>query len=203
MIEDVAGVFRYVAEKFEILDVFNANTAFYQISGAEIQFISGIRNEALEAVAKSQIKCGKVYGFYLDTTHLDIIEFNAGIGLHTKFLPFNNEDDTNELAEMIALHELSHLIEQQKLTKQLGLKLEECDLAIGVKVEKHITKWGNDLVHNQEFVAILNCLIRREYPMDYKHKLRVALSLTLIDIEGYIVSGEVDESYYDCRNVNS
>lgn len=201
MIEDTEGIFRCVAEKFNILEVFKANTGFYQISGGDIQFVSGNRNEALEAIAKDQIKDGDVSGFYLDTTHQNALEFNAGIGLHSKFLPFKDENP-NELAEMITLHELAHLIEQQKLTAQLGIQLEECDRAIGFKIETHIREWNDDLVHNQEFVAILNFLIQKKYPKDYTHKLRVALSLTLIDIEDSIVNGELDESYYDCRLIN-
>ncbi|HLP37049.1 hypothetical protein [Lacibacter sp.] len=201
MIENVEGVFRCVAEKFNVPDILNVNTGFYKISGSEIQFVSGIRNEELDTIAKGQIKFGEVFGFYLDNTHLETTEFNAGIGLHVKFLPFNDEDP-DELAEMIALHELAHLIEQQKLTNQLNIELEECDQAIGNKVEIHLNNWNPDLGHNQEFVAILNYLIRREYPMDYAHKLRVALSLTLADIESDIVNEEEDESYYDCRRAN-
>jgi hypothetical protein len=201
MIENIEGLFRYVAEKFNIIDVFNINTGFYQILGTEIQYISGIRNEELEAVAKSQIKLGEVSGFYLDTKYLNSTEFNAGIGLHLKFLPFN-EEDPNELAEMIAIHELAHLIDQQNLSKQLSIELDECDLAIGGKVERHIKNWNDDKVHNQDFVAILNNLIRKKYPNDYAHKLRVSLSLTLIDVESDIANQEKDESFYDCRSLN-
>lgn len=201
MIENVERVFRCVAEKFNVLDVFNFNTGFYQISRTEIQFISGIRSKEIETVANQHIVFGEVSGFYVDTTHLNTTEFNAGIGLHVKFLPFNDEDP-NELAEMIALHELAHLIEQQKLTNQLRIELEDCDLYIGKKIENHITKWREDIVHNQEFVAILNCLIRREYPNNYAHKLRVALSLTLYDVENDIVADGRDESFYDCRKID-
>ena len=201
MIENIEGVFRFVAEKFNIIDVFNVNTGFYRITDKSVQFSSGVACENIESIAQEQIQLGNISGFYLDTTHLSIKEFNAGIGLHERFLPFNDEDP-NDLAEVIALHELAHLIEQQKLVKELGIELTECDNAIGVKIEEHISLWYPDLVHNKEFVAILNYLIRLVYPINLAHKLRIALSLTLVDIENGILNDEVDETFYNCNDIN-
>lgn len=201
MIENIEGIFRFVAEKFNILNVFNDNTGFYRIRDKAVEFCSGIACEKLEIIAQEQIKLGEISGFYIDTTHLDINNFNAGIGLHERFVPFNVEDP-NELAEMIALHELAHLIEQQKLVTILGIELTECDNAIGNKIEEHISLWYPDLVHNREFVAILNYLIRTVYPMNSAHKLRIALSLTLVDIENDILNDDRDETFYNCNDIN-
>lgn len=202
MIETVEGIYRYIAEKFNLDDLFNENTGFYIILETEVEFESGVQNVELEEKIQQQISQGGAYGFYLDTTHLEIDELIVSIGLQEQFVPYD-ENNPDEFSEMISLHELAHLIEMQGLSGQLGIELSECDFAIGDKIQQHLNRWDTDLVHNREFVAILNHLIRREYPDNYTHKLRVAMSRTVIDIENDILEGDTDEDYYDCEIINN
>ena len=198
MIEDIETIFRVVASKFNLPDVFLKHTGFYKIKDAEIEYTSGLQNDILEDIARQETSRGGAYGFYLDTKYLEVEELIAALGLQRNLIPYD-ETSPNELAEMIVLHEITHLIDMQDLKNNVGIELTECDIAIGEKIEKHLNKYDTDIVHTKEFVGILNNLIKRVYPDEYVHKLRVAMSKTVIDIESDIQEG-ADEDFYDCEN---
>jgi len=100
---------------------------------------------------------------------------------------------------MIVLHELVHLIEQKRLSASIALDLSECDILLGKKIENHIKKTSDDLVHNTNFVAILHHLIvNRTLNDNPTHLLRLAMSKTLLDIEEAILNEECAEDFYQC-----
>jgi hypothetical protein len=88
-------------------------------------------------------------------------------------------------AEMIVIHELAHLIDQQDLTGILNIQETDCDLIIGGRIQEEADLTADkqgvfiDLVHNQKFGAILNCLIRRRYNHLAPQFVQIAMSRTL------------------------
>lgn len=193
---EVNRVYRFVAEKYGIESILGDNIGYYIIEEESSVFESGDRKQELENIINTQ-DVSNVYGFCFDSEHVEgIDEGFVALGLK-KELALDSE---YELTEMIALHELAHLIEKLNLWDDLELKFDECDEILANKIVNHLDKWGGDILgHNLEFIKILNSLIKKVNANNSQHFMRIAMSKTLLDIENAIISKEIDEQYYGCE----
>ena len=197
--EFVKTLYLYVAEKYGIEKTLGDNISYYKIEEEEFKFETGSSLLELEDVIKKH-DLRKVYGFCVDTKHIEGIDKEfAALGIKADLIP-NVLDDTSELSEMIVLHELAHLIEKLSLSNSLKLEYNDCDKTLAEKIVLQLDKYGGDsLNHNLLFVQVLNGLIRRVHKENSSHFMRLAMSKTLIDIEQAIKDNEINESYYACN----
>ncbi|WET03928.1 hypothetical protein P0R33_06215 [Flavobacterium sp. YJ01] len=196
----VEKLYRAVASRYGIETILDTpNVSFYAIaSGESILEQQQILNQALHEIVVKNTN-SEVFAFYVDNSTFKIPTENLffTLGIRKDMLPKTLED-IPLFTEMIVLHELSHLIEQQNLGGQLEIELNDCDKAIGLKIEKRAASMQEDLTHNNQFGAILSNLIRRQNQNNPQNALRAAMSKTLQDIEDAILNGEIDESFYQC-----
>lgn len=200
----VKQLYRAIASKYDVELVFsNPNVNFYRIvDGIAIPEQQPILNMQLHnAILESTGK--NVYAFYADSSNLqaseDNLTFAFGLGIRENLLP-NDMNSITLFTEMIVLHELAHLIDQQNLIDQLGIVLNDCDKKIGFFIAERAAYIDEDLTHNNVFGAILNHLIYRNNQIDPHYSLRLAMSKTLLDIEQAIIDNEIDDSVYQCQN---
>ena len=196
----VEKLYRAVASRYGIETILDTpNVSFYAIaSGKAILEQEQILNQALHEIVVKNTD-SKVFAFYVDNSTFKTPTENLffALGIRKNMLPKTLEH-IPLLTEMIVLHELAHLIEQQNLGGQLEIELNDCDKAIGLKIETRAASTQEDLTHNNQFGAILSNLIRRQNQSNPQNSLRAAMSKTLQDIEDAILNGEIDESFYQC-----
>ncbi|MNL05883.1 hypothetical protein D3C87_1264990 [compost metagenome] len=196
----VEKLYRAVASRYGIETILDTpHVSFYAIaSGKAILEQEQILNQALHEIVVKNTD-SEVFAFYVDTLNFTIPAENLAfaLGIKKDMLPQTLED-IPLLTEMIVLHELAHLIEQQNLAGQLEIELNDCDKVIGLKIEKRAASMQQDLTHNNQFGAILSNLVRRQNQNNPQSSLRAAMSKTLQDIEDAILNGEIDESFYQC-----
>ena len=196
----VEQLYRAIALNYGIQSILaNANVNFYNIiNGEAILEQEDILNPQLDAIVIANTD-SSVFAFYVDSLHFKNPEENLTFALAIRENLLPGALGYNALfTEMIALHELAHLIEQQNLVDQLGIILNDCDRAIGTLIEQRAARIEQDLTHNNEFGAILHHLIQRQNPTNSQRSLRLAMSQTLLDIEQAILDGEIDENFYQC-----
>lgn len=196
----VEKLYRAVASRYGIETILDTpNVSFYAIaSGKAILEQEEILNQALHEIVVKNTD-SKVFAFYVDNSTFKTPAENLffALGIRKNMLPKTLEHILL-LTEMIVLHELAHLIEQQNLGGQLEIELNDCDKAIGLKIETRAASMQEDLTHNNQFGAILSNLIRRQNQSNPQNSLRAAMSKTLQDIEDAILNGEIDENFYQC-----
>lgn len=196
----VEQLYRAIALNYGIQSILaNANVNFYNIiNGEAILEQEDILNPQLHAIVIANTD-SSVFAFYVDSLHFKNPEENLtfALAIRENLLP-GALGYKALFTEMIALHELAHLIEQQNLVDQLGIILNDCDRTIGRLIEQRAARIEQDLTHNNEFGAILHHLIQRQNPTNSQRSLRLAMSQTLLDIEQAILDGEIDENFYQC-----
>jgi hypothetical protein len=195
-----AELYRSIALRYGLESVLNDNiTNYYFISGGKANLEGNtVLNEKLHEVV-IQSTDENVFAFYVDTLNFEIPQENltSALGIKEDLLP-ETLQELDLLTEMIVLHELAHLIDQQNLADELGILLSDCDRIIGGRIAQRAAVLNDDLTHNENFGAVLHNIIRTHEMHDTAASIRSAMSKTLIDIEDAIVSGETNDDFYRC-----
>ena len=191
-------IFRFVASKYQLTKILSGDyltkISFYSFNADDIILISGERKPVFEEHAKKELH-KNLYGIYSCNNRIEWLmnlQSNSTphavlLGIKDELLPNVNENPS-ELCEMIALHEICHYIDWQNLKDMLSISLSDCDKLMGAKLQKQAQKEADrnskqDIDHHENFGGILYHLIREQYPNDASHKMFVALSKTLIEVE--------------------
>jgi hypothetical protein len=179
-------LFLYIANKYNLQQIFKDDLlgmmSFYSFNEKSVTRDSGLEKPLFE----SNIKLHEnLFGIYSCSNKVKEGEPNTIIlGIKDSLIP-NIDNEPSELCEMIALHEICHYIDWQKLTKVIPITLTDCDKKIGIKFDKLIIEEADvygtfdDPDHNASFGSILYNLIKSQYPNDVAAKMQIAVSKTL------------------------
>lgn len=182
-------LFLFVAKKYQLMNIFSKDQltkiSFYSFNETTLKREYGTEKCDFEEHLKKELH-GNLYGIYSCSNRAPKGAPNSILlGIRDSLLPKENENPTME-CEMIALHEICHYIDWQKLENKIPISLSSCDNIVGKKFEncaldiaKHLDY--DDLDHNSTFGAILFHLIRTQYPNDAPSKMQIAVSKTLMD----------------------
>lgn len=192
---DVQQVYRHVSQLYDVDSIWkfineqNIDLSFYHINeDNHVILEQGNGNRFGESIMNRMLN-NDIQGSYLDNQHFTEYTENPFIllSLREKLLP-KLENELSHFSEMMTLHEIVHLIEQQKLQDFLGISLEESDSIIGKRIEKEVDKLADKQglfvdAHNEIFGGILHYIIRKKYDKSIAQKMKIAMSKTLVETE--------------------
>ena len=184
----IQKIFELVAKKYHVEDLFTMlENNSMPVSFLMINNDNKIQGEQLvdDHLMKdaTQRPLNGIQAYYLDGKVPERLSRNPIFALRE-----NHLQRSDELTELLVVHELAHAIEKQGLENQLLVTLSDCDVIIGREIEKIANEvydqtvgFGKDIDHNCKFGAILSSLIRRQFPQAHPKKLSDALQYNLLD----------------------